>query len=513
MSENLRAIVAVLFFTVPTLLLLRKPVTQQLMSWMDYNRRAGLWVFITASLFLAHNFWLFMALTTLAILIVGRRDSNPLALYAFLFLAAPPFHSAIAGFGGINYFISLDYLRLLSFVMLLPLALKLLLEPSTPGLLRLPTDKYVLGYILLFLGLLAPHTSFTDLLRTMLLHVIDVFLPYYVFSRSVRSLADLREIAAGFVVGCALLAVIALFESVKGWLLYSSLPSVLNVQWGYGHYMLRDGALRATASAGHSIVLGYLLTVSLGLHLMLRTSFGSVNVWRSVLVALCLGVLATLSRGPWVGAFAVALIALTTGPGTGKRLGTLALASVPISALLMISPLGSKIVGLIPFIGNVDVDTITYRQQLFEGSWLVVMQNPFLGSPYFAQTDVMQSLRQGEGIIDLVNTYIAVALASGFVGLAIFCGGFVSCLIRLFRHLWLHPAKGGPDYTAAKSLFASLVAIVLIIATASSINAIPVVYWLMIGLSAGYLRLVVAAPLASMVQPPPLQPARHTPSF
>src|SRR4029450_1529511 len=190
-----------------------------------------------------------------------------------------------------------------------------------------------------------------------------------------------------------------------------------------------------------------------------------------------------------------------------KRIGTLALASFLALPVVAISPIGSKILGLLPFIGHIDTNTISYRQQLLEASWGVVMQNPLFGSSHFLRTDALQNLRQGEGIIDLVNTYVAVALVSGLVGLTIFCGAFLSGLLRLFRHLARHTDKGGEEYTAAKSVFVTLVAIIVIIATASSINAVPVVYWLMIGLCAGYLRFIAPVRLATPASAASLQAA------
>ena len=44
----------------------------------------------------------------------------------------------------------------------------------------------------------------------------------------------------------------------------------------------------------------------------------------------------------------------------------------------------------------------------------------------------MQDLRQGEGIIDLVNTYMTVLLENGFVGMAL----FLSFILIALRRAW-----------------------------------------------------------------------------
>jgi len=513
MAENYRALVALLVLTIPVLWFVRKPLTVAVMRPADFNVRAFVWIALTILLFVAQSFWIFMLGAILLVLSVGRKDSNPLGLYFFILLLAPPFQSAVQGFGGINYFISLDFLRLLSFVILLPTAVVLLTRPESAGLLRMPTDKYVLGYVVLLLAIQLPLTSTTDWLRSALGYVIDTLLPYYVFSRGITDMKRLRDTGASFVAACAIISVVAVFEFFKGWLLYSSLPNFLDVRWKYGSYMLRDGSLRATVSTGHSIVLGYVLTVALGLHLMIRPAFANQNFWRNVLLLLGVGIVASMSRGPWVGAAGLIVVALAIGPGAGKRLGTASLLLVLSLPVLMLTPIGAKVVSYLPFIGDVDSANVSYRQQLFEVSWNVLMLNPIFGSPFYMAYGTMEQLRQGEGIIDMVNSYLAVAMVSGFVGLTLFSGSFVSCAVRLYAHLIRHPAKGGDDYVVGKALLATLVGILLIIATASSINAIPVVYWCVVGMCAAYLRFAAAPQQVAAVQRTSRPNALRQPSF
>jgi hypothetical protein len=490
MAENYRALVTLLVLALPTLWFVRKLLTpSQVISDADFNVRATLWVVLTAVLFLVQSFWLFMLIAAAALLTYGRKDRNPLGLYVFILFLAPPFQSAIQGFAGINYFIAVDYLRLLSFVLLLPTAARLISNPTTPKPFRLPADKYVLGYLALLLAIQVPLTSMTDLGRSGLMHFIDTVLPYYVFSRGLGfDLKRLRDIAASFAAAGAILAVVAVFEYLKGWLLFSSLPNFLDVRWAYGHYMARDGGLRATVSLGHSIVLGYVLTVALGLNLMLRDAYRSARLWQLACITLGIGLLASLSRGPWVGAAALILVYVVIGPGAPRRIGQLAGILVLLLPLLTTTSVGQRLLSYLPFIGDVDAVSVTYRQLLFDVSWTVLMQNPILGSPYYFANTSMEQLRQGEGIIDMVNSYLGVAMVSGFVGLALFIAPFLSCLVGLARHLFNHPTKQGDDYSAGKALLASLVSVLIIIATTSSINVVPVVYWCLVGICASYLH-------------------------
>lgn len=488
MAENYRALVALLVLSIPVLLYLRAPLTAAAVLPADFKLRAGLWLGLTVVLFVAHSFWLFVLVAALALLVLGGADSNRLGLYFFLLLVAPPFESAIQGFAGINYFLGIDYLRLLGFVILLPAAVRLALDPAVPGLFRMPADKYLAAYLALLLVIQFPITSTTNEMRSGLSYGVDIVLPYYVCSRWLLDRQRMRDAMASFVAACSVLALVAVFETLKGWLLYAPLPNVLDVRWGYGHYMMRDGALRAAASTGHSIVLGYVMTVGFGLHLALRSSFPTTKSWWTVALLLLTGIAASMSRGPWVGAAALITVALALGPGAGGRIAKVGFAAVLVVPALMMTSVGPKIISLLPFVGTVDSGNVDYRQQLFNVSWEVLMLNPVFGSPYYLANPLMEQMRQGEGIIDMVNSYLGVAMVSGFVGLALFLGVFASIVGRLIRHLAGHADKFSDDYATGRALLATLVGILVIIATVSSINAIPVVYWCMAGMCGAYLH-------------------------
>jgi hypothetical protein len=364
---------------------------------------------------------------------------------------------------------------------LLPTALKLLSAPATAKLFRLPSDKYLLGYLALLMTIQIPVTTGTDSLRAAVLLFIDVFLPYYVFSRGLADPAKLRDTLASFAAGCGILAVLSLFEVGKGWLLYSSLPNFLNVTWNFGGYMVRDGGLRAAVSTGHPIVYGYVATVALGLQMALRPYFPTDATWRNMLILLGLGVVASGSRGPWVGAVALLLMISILSPGRGVRLAKISAGAVVVIPCLLFSPLGPKIIALLPFVGNYDAGSVDYRQQLFEASWSVFKLNPFLGSPYYMSNPIMESMRQGEHIIDMVNSYLGIALVSGAIGLSLFLGAFVSSAMRIARRLFADKSASSDGSVVGRALLVTLVGVFVIIATASSINAIPVVYWCLAG--------------------------------
>jgi O-antigen ligase len=190
-----------------------------------------------------------------------------------------------------------------------------------------------------------------------------------------------------------------------------------------------------------------------------------------------------------VGAAAGLLLGVGIGPGASKRVVKFMAIGTLIGGVMLLTPLGPKILKYIPFVGDIDDSTITYRQELFRVSLVVIRQNLLFGTFDALANPLMEQLRQGEGIIDTVNTYIVVALSYGIVGLALFSGTFVSAGLCVWRvHRRFGPKDDPEAEHLARALLAVLAAIMVTIATASPISAIPPVYWSMIGVAVAYAR-------------------------
>lgn len=97
---------------------------------------------------------------------------------------------------------------------------------------------------------------------------------------------------------------------------------------------------------------------------------------------------------------------------------------------------------------------------------------------------------QGEGIIDIVNSYISLALRFGLVGLALFVAFFASVLLSMYKALRAFPDKEDEHRRLGRALLATLLGILMIIFTVSSITVIPVVYWSVGGLCVAYVQMV-----------------------
>lgn len=121
------------------------------------------------------------------------------------------------------------------------------------------------------------------------------------------------------------------------------------------------------------------------------------------------------------------------------------------------------------------------------------MQNPFFGAFDSIYSPAMQELKQGNGMIDLVNTYLGIGLGSGLVGLSLFSGFFITIAVGIFKDMRKLADRNSEFYLLGRVLFSTLIGILVIIFTVSSILAIPVIYWSVAGLGVAYARSLALA--------------------
>src|SRR5690348_5166252 len=120
MPVHLRALVVLLVFATAVFALSKRAATEYAMDEADFNRRRNVWFIITVLAFVVHNFWLFMILGAMVLLVMRREEHTTLGLYALLMFAVPPIAQKVPGFGLLNQLLELDYTRMLSLTLLLP---------------------------------------------------------------------------------------------------------------------------------------------------------------------------------------------------------------------------------------------------------------------------------------------------------------------------------------------------------------------------------------------------------
>lgn len=494
--EHLRALAVILTLATAVFLLARVSACAYAITDADFRRRRNIWLLIVCIAFLAHNFWIYILVAAIALVVAGHAERNKLALYYLLLFAVPPISADIGGLGIIRSLFTIDYLRLLALTILAPAAWALSKDSESPRFGSLIPDKFIAAYLILIFSLTLQASTFTHGLRSGILYsFLDIFLPYYVASRYVKNLNQFRDTLMAFAIAAMVLAAIACFEFLRHWLLYSSLGNALGTPWAYGTYLERgDGILRSQGSTGHAIPLGYVMAVAIGFYLYLMKLIPNTTMKLLGFILLIGGIVAPVSRGPWVGALVIVIVFFGTAHAAAKKIGQLIMAGAIALPALLISPYGEKIIAYLPYVGTIAEDNVNYRERLLEISIGVVLQNPFFGAYDYMLSSAMQELVQGQGIIDIVNSFIGVALASGLVGLLLYAGFFVACGITLFRSMRRIPDRTDEHHILGQTLLATLIGIMVIIFTVSSISVIPVIYWSVAGLCVAYSRMILQRP-------------------
>lgn len=485
MTNNLKSLLVIMVLAL-AVFAVSKPICLRFMTADEFIRRRNVWIALTITAFLSPSFWLYAFVALPLMYWAGRKDSNPVALYLLLLHVIPPYGLDIPAVL-VNEFFALDSYRILAFSILIPTAWRLFTgkDKSSYGNHK-SIDRMLWAYFGLQLLLLTPYESVTNTLRRGFLMVLDVYVLVYVVSRACNDRRKITEAIASFCLACAIYVPIAAFESQKVWLLYTGLATEWNIV-NRGTYLMRDGMLRAQVSAGHSLALGYLFAVASGLWLYLSVHVTSGFQRVVGYFFYWVGLLSALSRAPWLTAVFAYFVYFSLNKDAIAKISKTLLFALPIATVLLLSPIGPKIIDKLPFIGTVDADNVEYRQRLADSSWQQIKEHPFFGNPFFLTN--LENMRQGEGIIDLVNVYASISMLYGVVGLILFLSPFFIGLQYVYKNMRASAVEDNELSLLGAGLVASLLGTAFFMATGSFYGTLPKIFYLLIGLSAAYGQL------------------------
>jgi O-Antigen ligase len=435
MLSSIKALIVVLAIA-GIVFRLAKPIALRFMSEDDFLRRRLVWFVLTCASFVSPSFWLYLLVAVPVLVWSYRKDSNPIGLYLMMLYVIPPVGVIIPVLGN-NGLFPLDNYRLLALCVLLPAVIRYRkTSHGARGGAFGAMDILLLAFGVLQIVLYtAPDLPFhfvipdspSNVLRRTVLFFLDTYLLYFAVSRICRSRQKMMDAAASLCLSCAVLAAIAIFERAKGWLLYVDIASRWGTEPNASFYLARGGSVRAQASAGHSIALGNLLAVAFGIWLYLKSHAQSKIHRIGVTLLLWGGLFASFSRGAWLGAAMVYFTFISVGPRAIPRLVKGTGLALVIAGLVAVSPIGDRIIELLPAKGQ---PADLYRHRLAERGWDLVLAHPFFGNQF--PWPEMEDLRQGEGIIDMVNSYLSISLSYGLIGLFFFLSFILLGMIRVY---------------------------------------------------------------------------------
>ena len=461
MGQGIKELIVLLGLTLP-IWMISPIIFEKLCSVQTFKLRRNTWLALTILGQICPSIWVYALFAFPIVFRAARLDTNPAALFVLLFFSVPNASVTMSVFG-LDIF-PMSHQRLLVLAFLIPIL-------SVADKSRLAGEKggidlmgwLLISFILLRVIIGSPYSSATHTFRLLLLGFFDAFFVYFLFGRLRATSSFIRECMATWVLAAILLSIVAIFESAKGWLLYVG----INERWGDENvfsYLMREGALRAQASAGHSLTLGIWLAVAWAFFLVVQRSWSSRALKIAVAALLLGGLWACGARGAWLAALASTFVCLGMNPG-GLSKGLKGVAATCIFiAVILISPFGQTIVSYLPFVGTVDAGNVDYRVRVFEVCMDLVKANPFFGNP-LAMSE-MEELRQGQGIIDIVNGYLQIAVFHGLIALALFVA-LLALGLRRAVVVWQEVRFNDPDLAfVGASLVAAMIGTVIFIATA-----------------------------------------------
>jgi len=304
-----------------------------------------------------------------------------------------------------------------------------LLVSTGKGRTRPALDLPVAALILMFTFVFARGTSITNTVRVAIDMGLDYGLPYYIVSRGIRSIEEAQRTQLWLACGAITLASILTYEAWTAWPIYNEL---------YNHYSLstlllvklRGGILRAGGPFVEPTSAAMILGMCIFALWLSRDFFRSK--WHHVLVmgASLVGLAAPQSRGAWIGlmlAIAAALFFRRRYFTLARWSAVLAAIGVLLYTLAQNSPTLAESIGLT---GN-SADTSEYRRDLLSRGMEEFWKKPLSGYSMPDLLIAMDDMKQGEGIVDFVNTYLWIMLVAGAFGVFLFAGTFIYFLVRL----------------------------------------------------------------------------------
>lgn len=294
--------------------------------------------------------------------------------------------------------------------------------------------------------------------------------------------------------------IISSVEGLLSWKVYESFRQISGYwEQAGGMYKYRHGFLRTEAVFGNPLVLSLFSNMAFLMTYILYknspkdiSSFKKLMLIGAVFVSIT-GCIFTGSRAGMAGlVFAFALFVVVGWATSRKR--------DPKSPVIWLSIITVCIA--LPLSQGFIEREFGYRYQLFVVSSEVIIDNFVFGSSTPREDPRMEVLRQGEGIIDIVNTYINIALHYGMIGLYLFICAVGFSLMRVYEVLRQNIDKA--DKALPMFLICSLTVVATNLATTSPIGWSYPWLWLLVPMCSNvYMRYKTSQPRKKEVEGKP----------
>lgn len=321
--------------------------------------------------------------------------------------------------------------------------------------------------------------------------LLNLALPYFLISRIFLRAKSPNDLMLAVILGGCILALIASFEAPRHWLLYDNMPKGLGTdpEVSSGYAKQRGGLLRARASFPESTGLSLFLGMQVVLVVAMRRHVKSTVTFLAMLALLASGVFFTLARIGYIVVVA-GLLACMIHERRWLVLFQLLIAIPILGGMLLVM---SKFIPTLAASMGTSQDaagSVDYRSDLLSSGLGLVRKNWATGMTMDNIYMRLEHLRQGEGIIDLVDQPLTILMRGGIFGAAMYYAVLVGVLGSLFAR---YRQFGKESAATSTACFAGLVGLMASLTT-TSYGRNETTYVMLIAIGAGMLgRVTVKA--------------------
>ena len=463
-------------------------------------RIVAMWIVSAAIAFMIdNNLAILFLVGIVGAFLAGRSPVLRVCFYLGVFAALPKGVKELIPFPGINYLIEIDYGKILTIFVLGPVFFKFASKPG-PRHLRI-VDQFLLVFAVLSGVMSIRDLPITSVMRSTVDQIFLVYIPYIAITRALVTQEDVDKALKALAVCCVILMGVGLISILVHWNYYANLFDKMNSKV---YSDTRNGFLR---------IYGPLVPTLLGLFMGMGF-VGAMWLWmrKRLPMLFMLGL-----------AGAYGLVCFATGSRGGMMCAMLAVASMLVFVMfgqgvrrLYLIAMAAGVVSVFALVGqgssllDDEYGTLNYRAELIRTSIPQIASRPLFGASDFLEKPQFEELRQGEGIIDLVNTYLQLALFYGLVGLGLYLGAHFAAMSSALKQLSRLPQRAPPDTMEGQQrrtvacLIAMHVAYLAMLATVSAVSY---------GWHIGYALLALVVAQSRVLALPRVAPAEAPPAI
>lgn len=308
--------------------------------------------------------------------------------------------------------------------------LTMLMRFPARSLVKTPSDIPFLIILLVMLFGRGRDTTATNFLRSCVEILLAYGIPYYIVSRAIKSFDDIKRVMLYMSCAAVMVSVVMFYETLRTWPLYR----ILYLHYGMdlaAMVKLRSGWLRATGTGVEATSMAFVLVPCFIATVCSRRAFASTTHYVGLLAVLGLGLLSPQSRGALVGLL-FGITAMNLYLRRRASVVSVMFLAACLAGAMLIVPAESRLGSMLGKSADT-VGTSDYRKDLLRRGMEEIGKRPLAGVSEAVVLENLADLKQGEGIIDFVNTYLYIALITGIIGLIAFAVGLGAQPLAFWR--------------------------------------------------------------------------------